>query len=157
MAQFNPTSVNTIRIFTYRNASGHVVPMRSIIRIGGKGAHVDNAHAGGMFCGIKENSYLGKFCCSWLGDKESIFNDIDFANSSFQIPEFDTIKKFSQSVASRIPFQNLVAMDIALDKNNNPILLEVNIGGFSAWLFQFTVGTVFGTYTDEIINKCIKS
>ena len=41
-----------------------------------------------------------------------------------------------------------------LDKENNPKMLEVNIGGFSAWLFQFTSGTAFREYTDEILDYC---
>ena len=157
MAQFNQSSVNTVRIFTYRDDSGTIIPMHSIIRIGGKGAHVDNAHSGGMFCGIKSNGELGNYCCSWLGDKVDTFNNIDFSSNSFYIPNYEAIKDFSRSIAAKIPFQNLIAMDIALDKHNNPILLEVNIEGFSAWLFQFTIGPVFDSYTDEIMKKCINA
>lgn len=44
---FNVSSVNTIRIATYRDRKGMIHPLRSILRIGNKGANVDNAHAGG--------------------------------------------------------------------------------------------------------------
>lgn len=154
MAQFNPTSINTIRIFTYRDTQGEVHAMRSILRIGGRGSNVDNAHSGGMFCGIDQNGYLGLYCCSWLGDITEVFNDIDFKNSNFLIPNFNKVKEFSVDIAKHIPHHDLVALDIALDKNNVPKLVEINIGGFSAWLFQFTVGPVFGSFTNEIINRC---
>lgn len=38
--------------------------------------------------------------------------------------------------------------------NNEGItkLIEVNVGGFSAWLFQYTNGSAFGEYTDEVIS-----
>ncbi len=156
LAQFNPTSVNTIRLFTYRDIHGTIVPMRSILRIGGKGANVDNAHSGGLFCGIDEQGHLGKFCCSWLGDRVDTFNDIDFANGDFTIPNYDKIKMFGVEIAKRIPHHDLIAMDIALDESNNPTLLEINVGGFSAWLFQFTIGSTFGNYTDEIMQRCTK-
>lgn len=154
LAQFNPTSVNTVRIFTYRDIHGIVHPMRSILRIGGKGANVDNAHSGGMFCGVSEDGTLGKYCCSFLADRTGVFNGIDFEHGHYVIPEFDKIKNFSVRVGNRIPFHDLIAMDIALDYNSEPKLLEINTGGFSAWLFQFTVGSCFGTFTDEIMQRC---
>lgn len=39
-----------------------------------------------------------------------------------------------------------------LDEQGNPKLIEVNVGGFSAWLFQYTNGSAFGQYTDEVIS-----
>jgi len=154
LAQFNPTSVNTIRIFTYQDIHGIVHPMRSILRIGGKGANVDNAHAGGMFCGVGDDGTLGKYCCSFLADHTPVFNGIDFEHGSYIIPEFDKIKSFCIAIGRRIPFHDLIAMDIALDCNSLPKLLEINTGGFSAWLFQLTVGSCFGTFTDEIMKRC---
>lgn len=154
LEQFNPTSVNTIRIFTYRDIQGIVHPMRSILRIGGKGANVDNAHSGGMFCGVSDDGTLGKYCCSFLADRTPVFNGIDFEHGKYVIPEFDKIKSFSAAVGRRIPFHDLIAMDIALDCDSEPKLLEINTGGFSAWLFQFTVGPCFGTFTDEIMERC---
>ena len=46
----------------------------------------------------------------------------------------------------------LLALDIMLDEQGNPKLIEVNVGGFSAWLFQYTNGSAFGQYTDEVIS-----
>ena len=57
--RFNPSSVNTIRIGTYRDLKGQIHILRAIMRIGANGSEVDNAHAGGMFCGIvKRKSVL---------------------------------------------------------------------------------------------------
>lgn len=154
MSQFNPTSVNTIRIFTYRDINGNIHPMRSVLRIGGKGANVDNAHSGGMFCGITEDGKLGSYCCSWLGDTTHTFNGINFRESDWAIPNFEAVKQFSVNIAKRIPHHDLVALDIALDKHDNPKLIEINVGGFSAWLFQFTIGSTFDIFTNEIMNRC---
>lgn len=43
-----------------------------------------------------------------------------------------------------------------LDESNEPVLIEYNIRAFSVWLFQFTNGSGFGKYTDEIIEYCIE-
>ena len=48
----------------------------------------------------------------------------------------------------------MVALDIAVDKNNNPTLIEYNINGFSYWLFQFSGQVALDGFTDEIIEYC---
>ena len=51
---------------------------------------------------------------------------------------------------------DLVAMDIAVDAENSPQLIEINVGGFSGKLFQLTSGTVFGDYTDDVMEYATK-
>lgn len=89
--------------------------------------------------------------------QKKIFNDIDFENNEYIIPNFDNICKFAVNVSDKIIYHNLVALDIALNENCEPVLIESNIGGFSAWLFQFTNGSAFGDFTDEIMDYCIKN
>ena len=155
MSQFCKTSVNTIRIAIYRSVvTNKPDVINAIIRIGRDGSLVDNAHAGGMFIGVDNNGILGKYCCNQYGEKTPVFNGIDFANNEFQIPNYDKIKAFAEMVAKALPHQRLLALDVMLDENNNPVLLEYNIRAFSVWLFQFTNGSGFGKYTDEIIDYC---
>ena len=155
MSQFCKTSVNTIRIAVYRSVKTnkpHVI--NAIIRIGKDGSLVDNAHAGGMFIGVDKDGVLGKYCCNQYGEMVSIFNGVDFGAATFQIPHYERVKDFAEKVASALPHQRLLALDVMLDENNNPVLLEYNIRAFSVWLFQFTNGAGFGEFTDEIIEYC---
>lgn len=155
MSHFCKTSVNTIRIAVYRSVKTNKPSViNAIIRIGKDGSLVDNAHAGGMFVGVDKKGILGKYCCNQYGEKESLFNGIDFGNSEFQIPNYDKVKQFAENIATALPHQRLLALDVMLDEDNNPVLLEYNIRAFSVWLFQFTNGTGFGEYTDEIIEYC---
>lgn len=157
-AQFNESSLNTIRVVTYKSVkTGKIHVINSIMRIGAKGNCIDNAHGGGMFVGIDMNGKIGKYACNWLGETKKIFNDIDFENNEYIIPNFDNICKFAVNVSDKIIYHNLVALDIALNENCEPVLIESNIGGFSAWLFQFTNGSAFGDFTDEIMDYCIKN
>lgn len=156
MQKFNPSSVNTIRMATYRDRKGVVHVLRTIVRMGGKNAEVDNAHAGGVFCGVDENGYLGNYVCDWLGNTDKIHNGIDFSKEKLQIPGFDAVKEFAMETHKYIIHHDLLALDIVLDKCNRPHLLEINCEGFSGWLFQFTSGTVFREYTDEIFEYCYK-
>lgn len=50
----------------------------------------------------------------------------------------------------------MVALDIALDKDNNPTLIEFNVGGFGSWFFYMGGNSVFGEYTHDIIERCYK-
>ncbi len=150
---FNPTSINTIRIATYRDVKTHEVRyLRAVMRIGRKGTEVDNSHAGGSFVGIDECGVLGKYLCNQWGEKVCVFNDIDFEHNTFVIPNYEYIKQFAIEIGEKVIHHDLVAMDIAIDSNNNPQLIEINVGGFSGKLFQLTSGTVFGDYTDDVME-----
>ena len=156
MGNFCKTSVNTIRIAVYRSVNdnkSHI--LRSIIRIGRDGSYVDNAHAGGMFVGVDDNGRLGSYCCNQFGETTTCFNGIDFQKGKFIVPNFDRVKQLAKEVSESIPHLRLLALDIMLDINDNPVLIEYNVKAFSAWLFQFTSGTAFREYTDEIIDYCI--
>ena len=155
MSQFCKTSVNTIRIAVYRSVKTNIpTVINAIIRIGKDGSLVDNAHAGGMFVGVDKDGILGKYCCNQYGETVSIFNGIDFSSATYQIPNYKRVKEFAEKVASALPHQRLLALDVMLDENDNPVLLEYNIRAFSVWLFQFTNGAGFGEFTDEIIEYC---
>lgn len=157
LSQFNPTSINTIRTVVYRSVKDNSLHVtNAIIRIGANKAVVDNAHSGGKFCGIDKQGNLGKYVCETFGEKSVMFNDIDFEKSNFRIPDFDKIIEFSKDIVKEIPHHRLVALDIAVDKNNNPILIEYNIGGFSYWLFQFSGQVAIEGFTDEVIEYCKK-
>ena len=50
----------------------------------------------------------------------------------------------------------LIALDISLDVNENPVLIEENIGGFSYWLLEMTGQDPFGCFTNEVVEYCLK-
>ena len=155
MNQFNPTSVNTIRIAVYKSVKDdkcHV--MQAIMRIGQKGSIVDNGCAGGMFVGIhKENGVLLNNVCNEQGKTLTEFNGIDF-KQEYKVPYWNDIIRFAEQVGEYLPNQRLFALDVVLRNDGKPCMLEYNLTGFSPWLFQYTVGPAFGDYTDEIIEYC---
>lgn len=155
MNQFCDTSVNTIRVAVYRSVnSDKSEVINSIVRIGRKGSLIDNAHAGGVFVGVDENGRISKYCCTQYGEHIGSFNGVDFSNNSFMIPNYEKVKIFSRMVTDALPHMHLIALDIMLDKKGEPVLVEYNLRAFSLWLFQFTNGSAFGKYTDEIIEYC---
>ena len=154
-SQFNPTSINTIRMAVYRSVTDNQLYVTNVIlRIGANGSVVDNAHSGGRFIGINECGGLNKYVCETFGTTAKSFNGINFSQSDFVIPHYEEIKEFAKNVAKEIPHHRLIALDIGIDKDNKPILIEYNIGAFSYWLFQFSGQPALQGFTDEIINYC---
>lgn len=155
MGVFNQTSINTLRVATYFSMeSQKPVVLNGVLRVGKTGSFVDNAHAGGCLIGIREDGRLQNFCSDQFGNRFVEFNGIDFSKQSFVIPNYESAKQFAQNVAACLPHQRILALDIMLDQNNKPKLIEFNNYAFGVWAFQQTIGTVFGDYTDEVIDYC---
>lgn len=153
--KLNSTSLNTIRITTYRSVkTDKVVTLGTLIRVGQRGSVVDNAHAGGVLVGVDDHGRLGKFVCNQYGDKVDVFNGIDFANEELVLPDFDRIKAFAVKVGESIAHHRLLQQDITVDEKGVIRLVEFNISGFAPWSYQFTGHTAFRTYTTEIIEYC---
>ena len=57
MSELNPTSINTVRPFAIRTGDGKVKMIGCVLRIGKKGARLDNISKGGMACAV-DSKYL---------------------------------------------------------------------------------------------------
>ena len=158
MAQFNPTSVNTIRLGVYRDVkTGELRIMDGVLRIGGKGAVVDNITSGGSSAPIDvTNGKLGKYTCDISRVKRSIYNDINFADNEFIIPNWNKVRTLVLEVAKRMPHMSLFANDVALDEHNEPKLIEVNTTNFTYTIYQVNGKPFYREYTDDVIQHCYK-
>ena len=154
---FNPSSVNTFRVMTYRSVlDNQVVIPHIILRVGRDGAIVDNASLGGMFCKIEFDGYVEqKFYDLW-GRSQDNFNGIDLSQNKIFVPFVDKIVPFVKEMADYIPEQRLIAWDIVFDEEETPKVIEFNYGAFCSELFQIPCGSLFGEYTTEIIDYCCK-
>lgn len=155
LAKFNPTSVNTLRICTYRSVKDERIEVTgALIRIGKQGEIVDNAHAGGCFVGIDlESGHLHHYACDQYGNKYESWNSTSFA-VAYKIPNWDIVKEFARRVASYNHHCRLLALDITVDADGRPRLIEINISGFSFWLFYFCGQDVFNGEHQSVIDYC---
>lgn len=158
LAQFNPSSVNTLRIAVYRSVidlQPHVTA--AVLRIGARGAIVDNAAAGGRFVGINiQSGQLSHCTMTEHGEAQTDWNGIDFEKNSFTVPGWEAAKELVCRVAENLGPHHLIAFDIAIDANEKPMLIEYNIGGFSPYFFHFTGQTLLGPWTDEAVAWCCR-
>lgn len=159
ISSFCPTSVNTLRVSVYRSVTDEQIHvLGALMRVGKNGAIADNAHAGGRFVGVDvKTGALGNYVCDQYGNKETEWNGVDYASVRHRIPYWDDVIEFSKFVGRQNRHMRLLALDIALDSEGHPCLIEYNCEGFSYWLFMFTGQTPFGEYTDEIIDYCVKN
>jgi hypothetical protein len=155
--QFNPTSLNCIRINTYRSVTTNEVYTDEILfLIGGKGSVLSNTHAGGLYIDVKTNGSLGKFAVDGKGLKHFAPAGVNKKFSKFdKVPQINEFQKVASDVALMFPYQRLLGLDLCLDKNGKVRVIEVNnmftgIGG------QMLCGSLFKDYTDEVIQYCKK-
>lgn len=156
---FCSTSVNTLRLTLYRSVKNDECFIPSaIMRIGNNGSIIDNAHAGGCYIGIDvDTGKLKHEVLDQYGQRYTTFNHIDFTIQQ-QIPTelWNKVLQFAKTIGNYVPHHRLLALDLMIDKNGNPRVVEFNVEYYGMWLFQFTVGSAFGKYTDEIIAHCKK-
>ena len=124
LSQFNPTSVNTIRVVTYRDFKKTRKVLYSCLRFGGEGSVMDNVCSGGGYTGIEISS--GKL----LDRKRYSYNvmDVPLIPSSMpdEIPFWETIKSVALELHGRLPQMDIVGWDFSLTPEGQPILIEFN-------------------------------
>ena len=128
LKKINYSSINTLRIFTYKNEKNELEILSGFIRIGRKGAIIDNAHAGGIL--VPFNIKSGKMCAEGLqliDNGGGIFYkhpDTGIIFDKLQIPHYIEVKKIVNEVSSLFKFPFL-GWDVAITPNG-PVIVEVN-------------------------------
>lgn len=156
LSQFCNTSVNTFRICTYRSVLDEKVHVTSaVLRIGKIGNVVDNVCAGGKFVGIDiKNGKLDSYVCDKTGKCTNSWNNINFELNTYIIPYWDKVIIFAKKVAKNNRHCRALGLDITLNLDGIPILIEYNVDFYGYWLFMFTGQKVFGNYLEEIVEYC---
>ncbi len=153
-SQFNPSSVNTIRIFTYRSViNDEIKVLHTVLRIGKKGNFVDDQFFGGIACKINDDHLLYNYATDKFGNKYYESNGIKFSEVS-EVPMIDEMKNLSVIIAKKNIHSRLMGFDFSVDALNNVKLIEVNNQYAGINFFQMNSSPVFGEYTDEIIEFC---
>lgn len=160
MQLFCSTAVNTIRVNTYRSfVDEQIYIVSAALRVARDGSIVDNGHAGGGLVRVDlMTGELGHEVVKQCGDRMYNFNGVNYSELSFKIPNWDKVKLFCQDVASYNHHCRLIAMDVAIQEDGMPILIEWNVSpySFSYWIPMLTGSLPFGNKTEEIIQYCKK-
>ena len=148
MAALNPTSVNTMRILSYRSGM-EVLIVYSVVRIGRSGSVVDNQCAGGISTTIDDNGRLGKEAFGGFSTDNIDKTDTGIVLEGYQLPSYDKAIEMVQRLHLKLPFFNLVGWDVAIQENGEPVLIEFNT---NPGLSQSAFKSGMGKYTERIIR-----
>ena len=113
MENLNPSSVNTVRCITLNTKQGIVTPY-CFLKVGRKGAFIDNGKAGGILVGI-DNMYgvLNTEGVDELGKRYVVHPDSGIAFKEYQLPEWERLLSVCKEMSSQVPEVAFVGWDMA--------------------------------------------
>ena len=149
MAALNPTSVNTMRILSYRSGM-EVLIIYSVVRIGRSGSVIDNQCAGGISTTIDKDGKLGKYAFGGYAEDNVNSTDTGVILEGYQLPSFGKALELVKRLHLKLPFFNIVGWDVAIREDGEPILIEFNT---CPGLSQSAFKSGMGEYTERIIRE----
>jgi len=151
---FNETSLNTVRMYTYRSVKDETVyPIRAYVRFGIPGSLIDSSSQGGRTCGISREGILNNFALGRYAEK---YVDLDCVKQkgSTKIPYWDKMVIAAKEIASSYHYHRLLGFDFSVDEDDNIRLMEVNTLIIGVINQQMNSGPLFQEFTNEVIDYC---
>ena len=148
LARIHEKSLNTIRIQSLFFKE-EVYILSAMLRMGNGDSRLDNVSAGGCACVIGKDGWLvGKAVTrksEWTDHHESgtYFKDV-------KVPSYDKIIAVVKREHKKMPFFGIIGWDFAVDKEGNPILIEIN--GTSE-PNQIAAGPTFKDITEDVLKE----
>ena len=150
-AKLHPSSLNTIRIMTLV-LDNDVKILPSAFRMGVGKSKVDNASFGGIYCKINSDGTLSNFAYDALGKRFVKHPDGgDFSQVKFDF--MDKVVSMVKEAAQRFPHFRLIGWDIAIDENDDPVIIEANLTMSGLDVIETICGPLFGEYTDKVLDE----
>ncbi|MER3390038.1 MAG: sugar-transfer associated ATP-grasp domain-containing protein [Microcella sp.] len=130
MARLCPTSVNTLRIVTFRDGD----EVRTLVRVlkMGNGGDVDNFSGGGMYT-ILDADGLARYPA--FDEFGGVFSAHPLTSTSivgFSVPQWDAVERLTDALAREVPEIPYVGWDIAITPEG-PVVVE---GNYNTGVFQ---------------------
>ena len=152
MAQFNPSSINTLRITTLM-LNGNFSLCSIILRCGKAGSSVDNWGAGGIIITVSSDGRINR-----VGHDISLNQYTHNGNCVFadcNIPQMKEILSLVEK-AHRESFSicKFIGWDIAINETGDPVIIELNSSQPGVIGEQLVAGPIFGNRTQEVIDYC---
>lgn len=153
MRKLNPSSLNTLRVITYLNGNG-VNILSTTARVGGLNSRTDNYSSGGILCGVDDYGRIKTKGYSKKGlALDKTYSGVKLIG--YTVPNYNLVVDMVKSIHVRIPYFKLVSWDIAINKNNKPVLVEYNTYNQGLEV-QIVTGPLFGKFADEILAKALE-
>ncbi len=145
LGQFNPDSVNTIRVLTFKNSI-----VAATIRFGGIGSYVDNTAKGGVAVSLDiETGKLGEYGMreyDLTKYTEHPGTHLNFKNR--YCSQWPKVKQLVEKCINFLPYYVSVGFDIATT-DEGPVVIEINTG---AGIYLSQMGKEYGLKKQFITN-----
>lgn len=154
VAAFNPASINTCRIMTFRrpwNAKTSVIA--AILRLGCGNEITDNLSLGGVCVDIDNNGRLASFAVDHEFGRYMRHPQSKIAFSGFEIPKYNEMCNVVCEIAAKIPGFNLLSFDVIIQDNGEPCVIEINATSMAMARLQ-TIRPLFGDETEQVVDWC---
>lgn len=147
IARVHPSSVNTLRVFTYMEGDGRARVLFVCLRFGMNGIRVDNVSSGGGYCFIGSDGRCDEFYYNSFGLKGGTAHpDTDVELKTVQIPGIASIRDQCVQCHNKFPYARFIGWDVTVSANEEPVLLEWNTYIPSIWMSEANIGPLW----DEI-------
>ena len=134
---------------------GKVNILSSVLRMGVGDSFLDNVSSGGIDCGINKNGSISDKAYDASGKVYLKHPDgYEFKNTT--IPVYKKIINIIKEEHIKMPYFGLISWDFTVDKNEEPIMIEINLSWCGLNSHQLHNGPLFGEKTTEILDKVIK-
>ena len=126
--ELNPSSLNTVRLITFRHADGRIENLFSILRTGRRGAVVDNTSSGGISFEVDLTNGRVLAGDDYRGNRYTAHPDSGAAVTGTEIPRWSEFVGFCAEAHRHAPEGlRLAAWDVSVS-DDGLTLLEVNEG-----------------------------
>jgi hypothetical protein len=153
MNEIYPYSVNTIRVLTLKfNGKTHI--LSSVLRMGNKGAYIDNFSAGGVCCGINPKGILNDFAVDKVFHKYYEHPLTHFRFQGAEMPNYEGVEAFAKELHDYLPpYFQMVSWDIIIDQASQFNLIEFNMRSQQIDFHQIHNGPIFGDLTEQLLQQ----
>lgn len=127
LAKLSSQSVNTIRVVTIYTKNHLAEVVAAFLRCGVGRSYVDNWSSGGIAIGVNiEKGQLMKYGFDKNANLWDKHPTSGIVFNGFQIPSWNKIIEIAKKVQLSFPCFRILGLDIAVDKEGQPIIIEVN-------------------------------
>lgn len=153
--QFNPSSLNSIRVMTLRLPQhSHSRILHSVLRVGPQGAKVDNNSLPGSFCiGMDHDGRLNSHATDLQGQRFDQVNGLELSKP-MQCHEFSKVCEAAIQIADKQFRHRMLGIDMTVDASGTPRCVEINNRYTGITLPQNNNGPLFGSLTNEVVDFC---
>lgn len=153
LQRVNPTSLNSMRLYTYRTLEGkcEFLYPYSMLRFGGKGAVKDNTSKGGGTCLIDRDGHVD--------DRVFRFKHMEISSlkretgvENLVVPCYHKVIDTLLAMHSKLPYFDYVGWDVTVDPDGEPFFIEFNLVPAIEGP-QLMAGPMFAEHLDEVVER----